>query len=233
MNSSCFKFFLIILLLLSIQACSAIPLTPSQTVEQFWGAVLASDTETAGRFVTTQSLSELSSMQEEWQGATVKFGEVQISSDQASVETTLDVTQNDQATTTKFSTVLQREASQWRVDWLETKKSLDIAREKRGINKLVDDLEKLGRDVTGQLNDAMKNWEEMQPEIKQDLNDLGEQIQQDVEGAIDRYGPEIQRKLQDLNDSLEEALKELEKAVPQPPQQPQPEPEQQPEGRMI
>jgi hypothetical protein len=233
MNSSCFKFFLIILLLLSIQACSAIPLTPSQTVEQFWGAVLASDTETAGRFVTTQSLSELSSMQEEWQDATVKFGEVQISSDQASVETTLDVTQNDQATTTKFSTVLQREASQWRVDWLETKKSLDIAREKRGINKLVDDLEKLGRDVTGQLNDAMKNWEEMQPEIKQDLNDLGEQIQQDVEGAIDRYGPEIQRKLQDLNDSLEEALKELEKAVPQPPQQPQPEPEQQPEGRMI
>jgi hypothetical protein len=233
MNSSCFKFFLIILLLLSIQACSAIPLTPSQTVEQFWGAVLASDTETAGRFVTTQSLSELSSMQEELQDATVKFGEVQISSYQASVETTLDVTQNDQATTTKFSTVLQREASQWRVDWLETKKSLDIAREKRGINKLVDDLEKLGRDVTGQLNDAMKNWEEMQPEIKQDLNDLGEQIQQDVEGAIDRYGPEIQRKLQDLNDSLEEALKELEKAVPQPPQQPQPEPEQQPEGRMI
>ena len=107
---------LVLFLLSVIQGCSAIPLTPSQTVEQFWGAVLASDIETAGRFVTAESRTELSSLQEKWQGATVKFGEVRISSDQANVDTTLDVTQGEQTATTRFSTFLQREKDQWQAE---------------------------------------------------------------------------------------------------------------------
>lgn len=232
MNSKRFKISLVLFLITVIQACSAIPLTPSQTVEQFWAALLVGNTETAGRFATSQSETELTALPEELQGATVSFGEITISSSEASVATTLQLAPSTtKSQSLQFSTFLQRADEHWRVDWPATKKSLDESREERGIDKLVHDLEKLGRDLTGQLNDARKNWEEMEPEIKQDLEDLGESIQEDVQGAIDKYGPEIERKLQDLNKSLEEALKELEKAVPQQPEQSPA--EEQPEGRMI
>ncbi|WP_455375345.1 hypothetical protein [Kaarinaea lacus] len=230
MNSKRFKIPLVLFLFTTIQACSVVPLTPSQTAQQFWGAIITDDAETASRFATPSSGPEFVSMHKEWRGATVAFGEVRIASEQASVETSLEISQVNTLTKAEFTTHLLRVHDNWRVDLLETTKSLDKARDKRGLDKLVDDLEKLGRDISGQMNNAMKNWEDMQPEIKQDLQELGESIQEDVQGAIDKYGPEIEKKLQDLNESLEEALKELEKAIPQ---QPQPEPQEQPEGRMI
>lgn len=231
MYSKASNILFVLVLFVLLQGCSTVPLTPSQTAQQFWGALLADDADTASRFSSPASGPELATMHKELVGSTVSFGNVRIASDQASIETTLEMTQAESSETNKFTTYLKREHDNWRVDLVETKKSLDQSREKHGLNKLVDDLEKLGQDITSQLNAAKKNWEDMQPEIKQDLQDLGESIQQDVEGAINKYGPEIERKLQDLNDSLEEALKELEKAVPQTPQQ-EPE-EQQPEGRMI
>ncbi|WP_455206501.1 hypothetical protein [Kaarinaea lacus] len=230
MNSLRLSIFFVFLSLVLLQGCSTVPLTPSQTAQQFWGAVIADDAETASRFATPASGPEFVSIHKEWRGAAVSFGEVRITSDQASVATVLEITQASVATTTKFTTYLIREHNQWRVDLLETKKSLDMARDKHGLNKLVDDLQRLGKDFSGQLNEAMKNWEEAQPEIKQDLKELGESVQEEVQGAIDKYGPEIQRNLQDLTESLDEALKELEKAVPE---KQQPETEQQPEGRMI
>jgi gas vesicle protein len=231
MNSKIFNIIFVLTLFAVLPACSVVPLTPSQTAQQFWGAIIADDAESASRFATPSSGPEFVSIHKDWRGATVTFGEVRIASEQASVETTLEISQVNSPTKTDFTTHLLRVHDSWRVDLLETKKSLDNARDRRGLGKLVDDLEKLGRDISGQLNNAMKNWEDMQPEIKQDLQELGESIQEDVQGAIDKYGPEIEKKLQDLNESLEEALKELEKAVPQ--QQPQPEPPEQPEGRMI
>ena len=214
-----------------MQGCSTVPLTPSQTAQQFWGALLADNADAASRFSIPASGPELASMHKELRGASVSFGNVRIASEQASIETTLETTQAESSETNTFTTYLKREHDNWRVDLLETKKSLDQSREKRGLNKLVEDLEKLGQDITGQMNDAMENWEKMQPEIRQDLQDLGESIQKDVEGAIDKYEPEIQRKLQELNESVEEALKELEKAVPQSPNKESE--ELQPEGRMI
>lgn len=232
MDSKLFNIVFVLTLLAVLPACSVVPLTPSQTAQQFWGAIITDDAETASRFATPSSGPEFVSMHKEWRGATVTFGEVRIASEQASVETTLEISQVNTLTKTEFTTHLLRVHDNWRVDLLGTKKSLDKARDKRGLDKLVDDLEKLGRDISGQMNNAMKNWEDIQPEIKQDLQELGESIQDDVQGAIDKYGPEIEKKLQDLNESLEEALKELEKAIPQQPQ-PQAEPQEQPEGRMI
>lgn len=237
MYPKAFNVYSVIALLLLLQGCSTVPLTPSQTAQHFWGALLADDADTASRFSSPSSGPELTAMHKELVGATVSFGNVRIASEQASIETTLEMTQQEASPeTNKFTTYLKRVNDNWRVDLAETKHSLDQSREKHGLTKLVDDLEKLGQDITSQLNEAKKNWEAMQPEIKQDLQNLGESIQQDVEGAINRYGPEIEQKLQDLNDSLEQALKELEKAVPQSPQQePEERPleEQHPEGRMI
>jgi uncharacterized protein YPO0396 len=232
MNSKICRIVFVLFLLAAAQGCSSVPLTPSQTAQQFWDAVLTDNLETAGRFITRESAPELQAMRMEAQGVTVSVGKVQMAGDHATVETTIEKAQPGRLEKTGFTTYLKREHDTWRVDLLETRRSLVSAREMRGLDKLVDDLQKLGRDITGQLNDARKNWEKMEPEIKQDLKELGESVQKDVEGAIEKYGPEIQQKLEGLSKSLDEALKELEKAVPQ--EKPR-DKEEQPssEGRMI
>ncbi len=212
MNSKNFRIVFVSFLLAVAQGCSSVPLTPSQTAEQFWDAILVDDLEMAGRLATPESAAELQSMRGELQGITVSVGKVQMASDQATVETVLEKAQPNIVEKTGFTTYLKREHGNWRVDLLQTKQSLISAREKRGMDKLVDDLQKLGKDITGQLNEARKNWEKMEPEIKQDLKELGESVQKDVEGAIEKFGPEIQRKLEGLSESLDEALKELEMA---------------------
>ncbi|MCI0507625.1 MAG: hypothetical protein L0Z73_16155 [Gammaproteobacteria bacterium] len=230
MNSKNFRIVFVSFLLAVAQGCSSVPLTPSQTAEQFWDAILVDDLEMAGRLATPESAAEPQSMRGELQGITVSVGKVQMASDQATVETVLEKAQPNIVEKTGFTTYLKREHGNWRVDLLQTKQSLISAREKRGMDKLVDDLQKLGKDITGQLNEARKNWEKMEPEIKQDLKELGESVQKDVEGAIEKFGPEIQRKLEGLSESLDEALKELEKGVP--PEKPS-DTEEKSEGRMI
>ena len=230
MISSNFKIGLIFLTFVLIQGCSTTPLTPSQTAQNFWAAVLAEDDETASRYVTKASESALESMTKAINDATVSFGEIRIKANHASIDTSLQYDEERKSENTTFSTFLEREEKNWRVDLIETKKSLKKSREKRGLNKLVDDLETLGRDFSLQMDEMRKNWEEAQPEIKKDLKELGESVQEDVEGAIEKYGPEIEQNLQDLTDSLDEALKELQKSLPQ---QSEPKKEEQPEGRLI
>ena len=198
-----------------MKSCSHTPLTPSQTAQNFWAEVLADDDETASRYVTDASLTGLESLSKEVNETTDSFGEIRIKSDQASIETSLQYSQGANTEETLFMTYLQREEKNWRVDLFETTKSLKKSKDKHGLNKLVDDLEKLGQDFTKQMDEMRKNWEDAQPEIKKDLEELGKSVQEDVEGTIDKYGPEIEKNLQQLSDSLEEALKELQKSLPQ------------------
>jgi len=230
MGSNNIKIGLTILVLMLMSGCSTTPLTPSQTAQNFWAAVLADDGETAGRYVTQASRSDLESMPNEINEATISFGEIRIKSDQASIETSLKYDKAAESNATTFTTYLQREDKNWRVDLIETKKSLEKSKEKRGLNKLVDDLQKLGRDFSTQMEEMRKNWDDAQPEIKKELEELGESVQEDVEGAIDKYGPEIQQNLQELTDSLDDALKELQKSLPR---EGEPEQEAQPKGRLI
>jgi len=232
MVSNNIKLGLNLLVLILTSGCSTTPLTPSQTAQNFWAAVLVDDDDTASGYVTQASKSDLESMPNDFNEATVSFGEIRIASDQASIETSLEYDKAAKSDATIFTTYLQREDKNWRIDLIETKNSLKKSKEKHGLNKLVDDLQKLGRDFTTQMDEMRKNWEDAQPEIKKDLEQLGESVQEDVEGAIDKYGPEIQQNLQELTDSLDEALKELQKSLPQEGEG-ESEKDAQPKGRLI
>ena len=225
-----------------LQGCGTTPLTPSQTAQHFWAAMLNQDQDNATYYATHESAPRVIEQISDYRQATVSFGQVSIQSEAATIETTLHankaVEDSSPAPATTFMTVLQREQEQWRVDYLKTRESLEKAREKKGLSKIVDDLNELGRRFSGKIDESLKHWEEAKPELKRDLEDLGESVQKEVEDAMEKYGPEIQRNLQDLTDSLDDAIKKLEKPLPkQKKDQQQPEREQeqtdQSEGRMI
>ncbi|MGD8572796.1 MAG: hypothetical protein PVF34_07130 [Gammaproteobacteria bacterium] len=225
-----------------LSGCGTTPLTPSQTAQHFWAAVLNGDADQASNYATRDSRSLLKEQGhlEQYQQATIAFGQVSIKSDQATVETTLKTEQSAAAPqSVTFDTVLQREKEHWRVHYPQTRQLLAKTREKKDLDKMVDDLNQLGRRFSGKLNESLEDLREATPELKRDLEALGESVQKDMQDALEKYGPEIERNLQDLTESLEGALKQLDKSMreykkdQQQPDQENAEPEQQPEGRMI
>lgn len=203
---------------LFLVGCYDSPLTPSETVQHFWSAVLSGDVKRVEQLVTRESLSQLPKTNEEFNDASVSFGKMQIKSDRASIETTLtQTTTTDQRTVTvatTFNTVLDKQDGLWKVNYLDTNNSLADSKRKKGLSKLVDDLDKLGRDVTGKLGGVLKDWEKVTPKIKKDLEELGNSMQKQLQESIDKHGPEIQDKLQEFTDSLDDVLKDLEKGMP-------------------
>ena len=228
------RFALLVLLVTTLTACYEQPLTPSQTVQQFWSALLTGDVNNAEKYVTTETREAVLEVGEEFKGNTIAFGNIQIESDRAVIETTL--TQKlasesvKKSAPTTFNTILVKQNELWKVNYAETRKSLDDAKQKKGLSKLVDDLEKLGRDVTGQLGGVLKNWEKVTPEIKKDLETLGESVQKQLQDSIDKHGPELQEKLQEFTESLDDAIKDLEKSLPAPEDK---EETEEPNARMI
>ena len=235
-NTRILKVLLAVLMLTmgATASCSHTPLTPSQTVQHFWTALINGDLENAKHYSTAESKTIISELQKDFSAASVSFGKVNISSNQARIETTLSYKLSDKDTdrssTTTFETVLDKQEENWKVNYVATKKSLEDSKRKKGISKLVDDLQKLGRDVSGKLDGVIRNWEEVTPEIKKDLEDLGNSVQKQLQESIDKHGPEIQKKLQEFTDSIDDALKDLEKS---PPEKKEDDSSQEPEARMI
>ena len=113
---------------------------------------------------------------------------------------------------------------------LEFRKSLDQSRDKKGLTKLVDDLHKYGLHFSDQLDGALKKWEDAKPELKKDLEELGESVQKELQNSIDKHGPELQRNLQQFTESLDDLLKDLEKSLPDKKREDE---AQEPKARMI
>jgi hypothetical protein len=228
------------LITMVLPGCGTTPLTPSQTAQHFWAAMLNGDVNKAADYATPESEPQLNEHIGDYKQATVSFGQVSIKSDTATVETTLQLDKPPSSSSTRFTTTLQREREQWRVNYPQTRQSLLKASEKKGLDKLVDDLNELGQRFSGKVEESLKDLKQATPEMKKHLEEMGKSVQKDVQDAIEKYGPKIQRDLQDLTESLDDALKELNKPAPEkqpsPPSQPDSggsEAETPPEGRMI
>jgi len=229
--------FLLITVVL-LQACSSTPLTPSQTAQQFWSAMLAGDINSANEFVTDSSKPLLIEKHVAYKNSAVAFGKIAMQKEQANIETTIQPATNDTVDKTSadlssaaFETILKKQKQQWRVDFVETQKSYEQATQAKGVKRLVNDLNNLGHKFTHQLNDALQRWDEAKPQLKKDLENLGDSVQNDLQGAIDKYGPELQHNLQEFTDSIDKALKDLNKQLPPKDQQEQTSPP--PKGRLI
>lgn len=235
---SCLTF---VITLLVLQGCSSTPLTPSQTAQHFWEAMLLEDADVAAQYATGDSVPVLEKNRGEFKQAAVSFGQVSIQSDRANIETALRFPSEKNSQPFRFNTTLIKDKQNWKVDFVTTRGAYEQSKQKRGLSKLVDDLSQFGHKFSGQLNETLKHWDEASPQIKKDLENLGESVQKDLQSAIDKYGPELQDNLQEFTESLDDALKELQKHQPGKPQdmpeQEKPEKEQsqntEPKGRLI
>ena len=214
------KKILLILILLTVsllQACaSTTPLTPSQTAQQFWTAVLENNIETAQRYATTSSGEELTDTHLDLSDAAVEFNNVTLRESNAKIATMITFPEVSKKKRIAFNTFIHKESGKWKVDFVETRKSIQKATNQRSLGQIFNNLQKYSDEFSGSLDELVKKWSEATPEIRKDLETLGDSTKEEVEEAIKHLAPDIKQGIRDFRNSIAEALKQLEPKEPEP-----------------
>jgi methyl-accepting chemotaxis protein len=185
-----------------LTACGG-PQSPQEVSRAFWLAVVEQDAGEANEYSTLIEDAGFDGYQRDWQGVEVEWGRVVIDGNQATVDATfrgLSDRQNPLETTT----YLVQKDDQWLVDYYRTGEALNDG---PLWGDVVNQLEALGKDLQSQLtrhsNDLAREFEALREELSQQASEAGESFS----GMVDDYGQMLRQHIEQLSDSLREALK--------------------------
>ena len=197
------KYLLAALISSSLLTACGGPQSPQEVSRAFWQAVVDQDAGEANEYSTLIEDAGFDGYQRDWQGVEVDWGRVVIDGNQATVDATfrgLSDRQNPLETTT----YLVQKDDQWLVDYYRTGEALNDG---PLWGDVVNQLEALGKDLQSQLtrhsNDLAREFEALRDELSQQASEAGESFS----GMVDDYGQMLRQHIEQLSDSLREALK--------------------------
>jgi len=177
--------------------------SPQEVSRAFWQAVVAQDAGEANEYSTLIEDAGFDGYQRDWQGVEVEWGRVVIDGHQATVDTTF-LGLSDRQNPLETTTYLVQKDDQWLVDYYRTGEALNDG---PLWGDVVNQLEALGKDLQSQLtrhsNDLAREFEALSDELSQQASEAGESFS----GMVDDYGQMLRQHIEQLSDSLREALK--------------------------
>lgn len=177
--------------------------SPQEVSRAFWQAVVAQDAGEANEYSTLIEDAGFDGYQRDWQGVEVEWGRVVIDGHQATVDTTF-LGLSDRQNPLETTTYLVQKDDQWLVDYYRTGEALNNG---PLWGDVVNQLEALGKDLQSQLtrhsNDLAREFEALRDELSQQASEAGESFS----GMVDDYGQMLRQHIEQLSDSLREALK--------------------------
>lgn len=179
------------------------PESPQEVSEAFWQAVIEGDAGDASDYSTLVDEAAFDAFEQEWQNVQVTWGRVVIDEQVARVTTTLSgLPGRDEAVET--ATYLVRKGDEWLVDYYRTG---DALKDGPVWGSLVGQLEKLGEDLK-------TRWAQQSDELARELEAMGQELEQqavqmnsELSGLAEEYGAQLEHHLEELSQSLREALK--------------------------
>lgn len=201
---------LIILSGFTLTACASTQ-TPQQVAEGYWQANVTQNSDQLRQYVRESDAEAINPQTDTWQNADVVFGEVIINNNTARVDTTVKLSKNDKPLSIKFATELKKETSGWKVDYQKTADNIKAEQNKDPAAELADSLRALSEKLAREFSDAAKELKKHVPEIKENLNSLGNNAEKELNQAWEEYGPVIQENLQELAEAINKAIEEATK----------------------
>lgn len=178
--------------------------SPEQVSRAFWQAVVAQDAGEANEHSTLIEDAGFDGYQRQWQGVEIEWGRVVIDGQQATVDTTFKGLP-ERSEPLETTTYLVKKDQQWLVDYFRTGEALNDG---PLWGDVMNQLEALGKDLQTELarhsDDLAREFEALTGELRQRAADAGERFS----GLVDDYGQMLREHIQDLAQSLREALKE-------------------------
>jgi methyl-accepting chemotaxis protein len=197
------KYLLAALISSSLLTACGGPQSPQEVSRAFWLAVVEQDAGEANEYSTLIEDAGFDGYQRDWQGVEVEWGRVVIDGNQATVDTTFQGLSGRERPL-ETTTYLVQKDEQWLVDYYRTGEALNDG---PLWGDVVSQLEALGKDLQSQLtrhsNDLAREFEALREELSQQASEAGESFS----GMVDDYGQMLRQHIEQLSDSLREALK--------------------------
>ncbi len=183
-----------IFILFFVFACEE-NLTPEQTADAFWAAVIKKDTEIIKKLISKESYEKEINKDEILSVSDYSLGKIVIDGPHSEIDTEVTLS-GDDPLTVPITTYLIKENEFWKIDYKKTTAKINGKSELAGVLNNLSDMSKLF--VEG-LNESIDEMNKVLPKIEEELSN--------IEGELQSRIPELRDKLDEFVRKLEEALK--------------------------
>lgn len=187
----------------TLSACFS-PGTPQEVTQDFWEAVITNNPDVVVKYSTLTSIGDYDQFSREWDGYQPDWGEIRINGNRASVVSEFSSPANSGKKNRKFKTFLVQRNDEWLVDYDKT------ADDMRGgaFGNLLGTLDKLGEDLSKQLELSSEELNSEMEELSAKLKALSDNITQEASESVERFAIELQQSIRELEESINRALKD-------------------------
>jgi len=187
---------------LLLSACGGAQ-SPEEVSQAFWQSVIEGDASEANDYSTLIEDAGFNGFQRQWQGAEIEWGRVVIDGNEATVDTMfIGLPERDKPLQT--TTYLVQKDGEWLVDYFRTGEALNDG---PLWGDVVNQLEALGKDLQTELarhsGDLAREFETLTDQLRRQAAEASESFS----GLVDDYGQMLRQHIEQLSDSLREALK--------------------------
>lgn len=187
---------------LILSACGG-PQSPEEVSKAFWQAVIEQDAGEANDYSTLVEDAGFDGYQRDWQDVNVEWGRVVIDGQEATVDTVFSGLP-ERAEPLETTTYLVKKDDQWLVDYFRTGEALNSG---PLWGDVMNQLEALGKDLQTELarhsDDLAREFDALTESLSRQATEAGESFS----GLVDDYGQMLRQHIEQLSDSLREALK--------------------------
>lgn len=178
--------------------------SPQEVAQHFWDTMKIQDMENARKYATTSTRTLIDTSNEQFKDAFVTFGKIVIDGDLTTIETTARVQKHGTETTIPLQTILKKEDGEWRVDYAQTKETIQ---EDDTFFDIAEKLETLGGKLSERMDEALGEIKQKMPEYEEKMKKAGEAASKKLDEALQRYVTEIKKGIEKLSGILDEVLK--------------------------
>lgn len=188
---------------LTLSACFS-PSTPQEVTQDFWEAVISNNPTGVVENSTLASIDNYDHFSQEWAGFQPVWGEIRINGNQASAVSEFIGPGGSGRKNRKLKTYLVQRNNEWLVDYDKTGDDM------RGgaLGNLFGKLDKLGDDLSKQLELSSDEFNSEMEELSTKLKALSDDITQEVSNSVERFAIELQQSIRKLENSINRALKD-------------------------
>jgi hypothetical protein len=197
------RIFILLVSALLLSSCFG-PQTPQEVTQAFWQAVIHDDVGGAVKYSTLPDAKSYDGFSRDWHDYHPTWGRVTIDGNAASIVTTLSNPAKSDQGARKFITYLVKRNDQWIVDYDRTR----VAVQGGALGNLLDTLNLFGNDLSRQLDATAENFKHEMDRMSRELEQMAKSFGDDASKSIDKFAEDLRRNIQELEDSINRALKD-------------------------
>lgn len=207
---SWFQVVITILIGFLLSSCQS-PETPQQVAQHFWQAVVEDKPGQVVKYSTLVDVKDYDRFSMNWSGFQPSWSKIIIEKNNASVVSQFTPPTGADLKERRLTTYLVLQNQEWKVDYQKTRD--DMKPDKAG--GLFGKLDQIGKDLQKQLENSADEFNSEMEQLREKLQELSDQVGSDAAEGVEKFADELEKSIKQLEESIDRALKDDPRQVPE------------------